>query len=64
MVHQLMHHHIDRGQRFDQIGHQGFGRGLRVYGKQGTDGARGGLDVGGRGEVVSEGTLGGVVEFF
>jgi hypothetical protein len=63
MVDQVMNHDIDRGQRFDQIHHQGFGRGFRVYGKQGTDGARGGLDVGGRGEVVIEGAFGGFVEF-
>jgi len=64
MIHQLMHHHIDRGQGLDQIDHQGFGRGPGVDAEQRADGSRGGFDVGGLGEVVSEGTLGGFVEFF
>ncbi|MCY1363031.1 hypothetical protein D3C81_1849670 [compost metagenome] len=64
MIHQLMHHHIHRGQRLDEIDHQGFGRSVRVDGKQRADCSRGGFDVSGRGEVVSEGTFGGLVEFF
>ncbi|MNL66993.1 hypothetical protein D3C87_1915380 [compost metagenome] len=59
-----MDHHIDRGQRLDQIHHKGFGRDLWVDGKQGADGARRGFDVGGRGEVKVEGAFGGLVEFF
>ncbi|MNC35149.1 hypothetical protein D3C75_836220 [compost metagenome] len=62
MIHQLMHHHIDRGQRLDQIHHQRFGIGLRVDGKQGTRRARCGLDVGGGGNVEGERGFGRLVE--
>ena len=46
MIHQVMNHHIDRGQRFDQINHEGFGRSLWVDGKQSAGCTRGGFDVG------------------
>ena len=63
MIHQVMNHHVDRGQRFDQINREGFGRGLWVYGKQGAGCAWRGFDVGSRGEVEVEGAFGGFVEF-
>jgi len=63
MIHQVMDHYIDRGQRLDEIDREGFGRGVRVDGEQGAGSARGGFDVGGRGEVEFEGAFGSLVEF-
>ena len=63
MIHQLMDHHIDRGQRLDQKNRQGFGSRLWVHGKQFAGFTRGGFDVGIRWEVEVEGAFGGLVEF-
>ncbi len=64
MIHQLMDHHIDRGQRLDQKNRQGFGCGLWGHGKQLAGFTRGGFDIGIRRKVEVEGTFGGLVEFF
>ncbi|MNG10927.1 hypothetical protein D3C84_944260 [compost metagenome] len=64
MIHQLVNHHVDRGQRFDQIHHQGFARGFGINRKQGADRARRRFDIGRRREVKVERAFGGFVELF